>query len=186
MKKILASLAMVVLIGGVTAGATRAYFSDTAEVTKNTFATGTLEIRVNGEPTITGADFEAVAPGDMKVFTHNVNNYGSPYFAGPSNLTAKYLRLHITNPNDSGSGLWQEVRIKVEVNRGWSTWQEVWQGKIMDLPTVDLLAPRWTELIPGSSEDVRYTVWLPETFVDQSTLMGKVLTWDFVVEGRTN
>jgi hypothetical protein len=186
MKKILASLAMIAVVGAATVSATTAYFTSTASALNNTFATGVLEIRVNGEPSIAGANFTAVAPGDLNVFEHNINNYGSPWFAGPSNLTAKTLLLNITNPNDSGSGLWGEVYIKVEVNRGWPIWQQAYWGKINALSNVDLLHPNWSELIPGSSEDVRYTIWLPETGTDQSALMGKTLTWDFAVEGRTN
>ena len=117
---------------------------------------------------------------------YSVNNYGAPWFAGPSNLTAKYLSIAVANPNDSGSGLWDNVMITVETNRGWPTWQQVYSGLLKDMGTRDMLAPNWTELIPGSSQNVRYQVWLPNVAGDQSGLMGKTLTWDFVVEGRTN
>jgi len=187
MKKIVLSIAMILGVGAIAAGATWAFFSDQAEVTDNTFATGTLEIRVNGQPTISGANFSAIAPGDYKVFQHNVNNYGLPWFSdGLSNLTARKLSLNITNPNDYGSGLWNEVYVKVEVNTGWPTWQQVYWGKLKDLANVDLLSPRYTELAPGNSEDIKYTLWIPETGTSQNHLMGKTLTWDFVLEGRTN
>ncbi|RJR14972.1 hypothetical protein C4579_03570, partial [Candidatus Microgenomates bacterium] len=88
--------------------------------------------------------------------------------------------------NDNGSGLWQDVEVSVEVNRGWPTWAEVYNGKIKDMGTIDLLAPRWSELVPGESEMMRYHVWLPENGGDQNMFMGKELSWDFVVEGRTN
>jgi len=186
MKKIITSLMAVVLAGSVLAGATYAYFSSQATVENNTFATGTLEIRVNGQPTIAGADFTAVAPGEEKVFQHNINNYGQPWFQGDSNLTARKLLLNVANANDFGSGLWQEVRVRVEVNRGWTTWEQVYQGRLRDLTSLDLLSPRWTELAPGTSQDIRYTLWLPETGLNQNNFMGKTLTWDFAIEGRTN
>lgn len=186
MKKIVISIATIIAAASVAVGATWAYFSSQAKVTPNTFATGTLEIRVNGQPTIAGADFSAIAPGDLKVFQHNINNANSTNFGGQSNLTAHKLLLNITNPNDFGSGLWNEVYVKVEVNRGWPDWQQVYWGKLKDINNVDLLSPRWTELAVGNSEDIRYTLWLPESGSDQNALMGKTLNWDFVIEGRTN
>jgi predicted ribosomally synthesized peptide with SipW-like signal peptide len=186
MKRILLGIVTIALVSSMSIGATRAYFADTANVENNTFATGTLEIRVNGQPTIAGANFTDAAPGEMKVFQHNINNYGAPWFVGPSNLTAKSLLLNIVNPNDLGSGLWNQVIIKVEVNRGWPAWQVAYWGNINALSNVDLLHPNWSELTPGSSEDIRYTLYLPESGSDQSSMMGKTLTWDFVIEGRTN
>ncbi|MGI5841638.1 MAG: TasA family protein [Patescibacteria group bacterium] len=186
MKRILLSLAMIAVVGSTAVGATRAYFSSTATITENTFATGTLEVRVNGQPTLAGAQFSAVEPGQMMIFQHNVNNYGPEHFAGLSNLSANKLLLNVTGANDFGSGLWQEVRVRVEVNRGWETWHQVYQGKLKDLSNVDLLSPRWTELAPGNSQDIKYTVWLPETNADQTNFMGKSLTWNFEIEGRTN
>jgi predicted ribosomally synthesized peptide with SipW-like signal peptide len=44
MKRIIASLAMIVLVGFTTVSATRAYFTDTVQVTGNTFATGTVDL----------------------------------------------------------------------------------------------------------------------------------------------
>ena len=187
MLKIVKSLVVIALVGAFAASATGAYFSDTATITQNTFSTGTLEIRVNGQPSVVGATFAPMAPDQIgNSPQYEINNYGLPWFAGPSNLTAKSLSLAVVNPNDSGSGLWDKVMVTVEVNRGWPTWQQAYTGKLKDMGTVGLLAPRWTDLIPGSSESLRYHVWLPNELGDQSSLMGKTLTWDFVVEGRTN
>jgi predicted ribosomally synthesized peptide with SipW-like signal peptide len=186
-KKIALSLATIAAVCMLAIGATSAYFSSTATITNNTFSTGTLQIRVNGSPTVTGANFAAVAPGDMKVSpVYGIQNYGAPWFGGPSNLTANKLYLKVVNPNDSGSGLWDVVKVKVEVGRLSGVMQyTLYDGLLKNLGTVDLFGGHWSSLIPGSSQDMRYTVYLPETGTDQSYLMGKTLTWDWSVEGRT-
>jgi predicted ribosomally synthesized peptide with SipW-like signal peptide len=188
MKKIITSLMAVVLAGSVLAGATYAYFSSQATVENNTFATGTLEIRVNGQPTILGATFNPMAPGQEGISpVYGLQNYGAPWFGGPSNLTAKKLLLSVANENDDNSGLWQEVKIKVEVGRLSGVMQyTLYEGKLKNMGVLDLFGGHWTELIPGSSQDFRYTVYLPETNTNQNQFMGKTLTWDFVIEGRTN
>jgi predicted ribosomally synthesized peptide with SipW-like signal peptide len=56
MKKIILSLALIGLtIGGVTA-ATVAYFSDTAAITGNTFSSGTLDLKIDANPS--GATYQ--------------------------------------------------------------------------------------------------------------------------------
>jgi len=185
--KILRSLAIIGVVAAMAVSATGAYFTSTATINGNTFSTGVLEIRVNGQPSITGATFSPMAPDQVASSPeYHINNYGPRWFSGPSTLAAKKLTLSVINPNDFGSGLWDQVMIKVEVNRGWPTWQEVYNGKINGLSNVDLLSPRWTELAPGESEMMRYHIWLPNIAGDQNALMGKTLTWDFAIEGRTN
>lgn len=179
MKRILMSLLMVITIGALTAGATRAYFSDTASVTQNTFATGTLEIRVNDQPSIAGYSFTPIAPGGQTIWSHNVANGWS------SNLIANKLLLNITSPNDFESGLWSVVNIKVEASRDNINWYQAYSGPINGLHDVDLLMG-WLSLTPGTYEYLRYTLTLPETGDDQSALMGKTMTWNFAIEGRTN
>jgi len=182
---ILKSLMVVAVVATVAVGATGAYFSDTATITDNTYTTGTLEIRVNGQPSVLGSTFSPTAPGQIyHSGDFHINNYGAPWFAGPSNLAAKALTVAVAN-NSGSAYLWDNLRVKVEVNRGWPTWQEAYNGKLKNLGVKDLLAPRWTELAPGESEMMRYEVWLPDAG-DQSAYMGETLTWDFVVEGRTS
>jgi predicted ribosomally synthesized peptide with SipW-like signal peptide len=187
MTRIIKSLFLIVAVVAIAAGSTSAYFSSKASITGNTFSTGTLQIRVNGVPEIVGATFSPMIPGQVGDSPqYEINNFGPPWFAGPSNLTAKQLILNVTNPNDSGSGLYDKLKVKVEVNRGWPVWQVAYDGNINALSNVDLLNPNWTELTPGNSESFRYHVYLPEDGTDQSALMGKTLTWDFAIEGRTN
>jgi predicted ribosomally synthesized peptide with SipW-like signal peptide len=188
-KKIIASLAIIALVGLMSAGATVSYFSDTATIEGNTFSTGILEIRVNGQPTVAGAVFAPTVPGEYYTSpTYGLQNYGAPWFGGPSNLTAESLILNVANANDYGSGLWQEVMVEIEIGRtSGAEWHQVYEGLLKDLTDLDLFsAGYWSELIPGSTHDMRYTVWLPETDNNQNNFMGKTLVWDFVVEGRTN
>lgn len=185
--KIIKSLITIVAVATIAAGATSAYFSDSATITDNTFTAGTLEIRVNGQPSVMGATFSPTVPGEVYSSPeYHINNYGAPWFAGPSNLTAKYLTIKKDNVvSTPDNDLWNNVYIKVETNRGWPVWQEVYNGKLKLMATEDLLAPNWSELAPGDSQIVRYQVWLPDSG-DQSNIMGDSLTWDFVIEGRTS
>jgi hypothetical protein len=142
---------------------------------------------VNGAPSVIGATYSAMAP-DQIAFSpqYEINNYGQPWFDGPSNLTAKKLILKVANKNDDGSGLINKLKVKVEVNRGWPDWQVAYDGRLVLATNVDLLAPNWSELVAGSSESLRYQVYLPNEVGNQTALMGKTVSWDFVIEGRTN
>ena len=187
MKKIIANLSIITIVLLMSAGATRAYFSDTASVTGNTFSTGTLEIRVNGQPTVLGAVFDPAVPGtEYTSPVYGMQNYGPPWFGGPSNLTANTLLLNVANPSDTSSDLWDELMVRIEVGRSSGvTWYNIYEGFLKDISDLDLFNGHWTELIPGSTQDMRYTVWVEEDG-DQSELMGESLIWDFVIEGRTN
>lgn len=187
MYKIITSLAIIALAGSTAAGATMAYFSDTTAITGNTFSTGTLELRVNGQPTVLGASFQGKAPGDMGVSpVYGIQNYGAPWFGGPSNLTAKTLTMKVVNENDHSSGLWQQLKVKVEVGRMSGVMQyTLYDGLLKDMGELDLFSGHWPTLVPGSSQDMRYTVYLPSEG-DQSMFMGDVMDWDFLIEGRTN
>lgn len=184
--KIVKSLVVILAMMALVAGATGAYFSSNARIFDNTFSSGILEVRVNGQPAITGANFTPLAPGQIgNSPEYHINNYGQPWFNGPSNLSAKKLSLAVRG-YDQNSVLWDKLMIKVEVNRGWPTWQQAYEGKLSAMGNVDLLSPRWTELAPGDSQMLRYQIWLPSEDIDQSDLMGRTASWDFIVEGRTD
>jgi predicted ribosomally synthesized peptide with SipW-like signal peptide len=53
-KRLFSSLALIVLVTSLLAAATMAVFSSQAQVQNNSYATGKLEVRVNGQPAITG------------------------------------------------------------------------------------------------------------------------------------
>ncbi len=179
MKKLLISLLTIASIGALAATATSAVFTSQAKVNDNTFATGTLEVRVNGQPGITGFSLTNAAPGDCKSGQFTVNNFGAPWFAGPSTLAAKHLTLSATR-DDASLALFNALDIKVEANRGWPTKMVVFDGKLKDLTNADLLSPRWTDLAAGNSEDVYYNVCLPDAA--DNTLQGLTAVFDFAVD----
>jgi predicted ribosomally synthesized peptide with SipW-like signal peptide len=186
MLRIVKSLLVIVAVAAIATVSTRAYFSSEAEVDDNVFSTGTLEIRVNGQPEIAGFNFGPAAPGEGISGQFDVNNYGAPWFAGPSNLPANELVISVEDPNDEpgfSDELYNALYVKIEANRGWPTRMPVYEGPLSLLNEKDLLTPRWTDLIPGSSETVYYSVWLPDTGGDQSALMGLSAQFDFLVQG---
>lgn len=189
--KIFKSALMVLAMAALVAGATTAYFSDTATVAGNTFSAGILEIRTNGQNTMEGQVFGPAAPGDVHTSDeYHISNYGAPHFGGPSNLPAEKVMVSAKNP--VGPLLWLDVRTKVEVTRVWpvtdpSQWQTAYEGKIRYLNNVDLLGPiGLSQLNPGNSFVVRYHVWYPDTGQAQNNIMGETLDWDLVFEGRTS
>ncbi len=78
MKKIITSLAMIVLIGTLVVGATRAIFSDTETSFDNTFAAGTLDLKVDGsdEPVV-HVTLSDMKPGDTYTQNWTFSNTGS-------------------------------------------------------------------------------------------------------------
>jgi len=180
MLKIIKSLVVIVAVVAVASSATAAVFTSTTSVVGNTFATGTLELRVNGQPTIAGFNVTGQAPGDSESGQFGVNNYGAPWFAGPSTLSAKTLNISAVRTGGSAY-LYNKLDIVVEANRGWPTWMPVYNGPLSGLSNADLLTPRWTELAAGDSEDVRYTVTLPADA--NNTYQGLSTTFDFVMVG---
>ena len=69
MKKVLLSLGIIALVAGVVAGASFAFFSDTATVEGNTFSTGSADLEIrrvdagNWGDSITGVNFDNIYPG---------------------------------------------------------------------------------------------------------------------------
>ena len=73
MKRIILSLSLIAVVGVVAFGATRAYFSSTASITGNTFSAGSLDLKVDQNPSSgtqdwvssfdSGATFTDLYPG---------------------------------------------------------------------------------------------------------------------------
>lgn len=180
MKNIIKSLVIVVAVAAVASVATWAVFSSTATVDNNSFATGTLEIRVNGQPTIAGFTASNMAPGDCQTGQFGINNYGAPWFAGPSTLAAKEMVISVADIQGN-TELCDALTVKIEANRGWPTRMLVYDtGSLSGVSEEELLSPRWTDLAAGNSEDVFYDVCLPTTAGDD--VQGDTCTFDFVMD----
>lgn len=183
MKKVTLSLATIALVAVMAVGATYAVFSSSASITDNTFATGTLEIRINGEPSVVGFNVDGAYPGYCTTeYMKVVNNYGDPYFAGPSTLPAEELVISAVKTGGS-QALYDALEITVETNRGWASRMDVFDGQLKNLNEADMFDPRWTELLPGHSQDMWYTVCLPASA--GNSLQGKTTTFDLKVDAYT-
>lgn len=181
--KIAKSLVIISAVAALTVGATSAVFTSSASVTGNTFATGTLEIRINGQASIPGFNVANAIPGSSQSGQFGVNNYGAPWFAGPSTLAAKTLKVAAVQTGGSAY-LYNGLQIVVEANRGWATWMPVYSGPLSGLTAGDLLDGRWADLAAGNSEDVRYTVSLP--IGADNSYQGLSTTFDFVVTATSS
>lgn len=185
MFKIVKSLFVVLAMTAMVAGATSSYYTSSAIISANAFSTGTLEIKVNGESTLAGAYFPLTKPGE----TYTSDNYNISN-SGPSNLSAQKMNLAVTYAGGSYAPLWEKAVIKIDVSRAVvpseEDWYTVYNTNINALGTVNLFAPGWSDLSPGSSEVMRYSISFPKENIDQSDLMGKSLTWIFDIQARTN
>lgn len=87
MKKIILSVAIIALIATGAVFATRAYFSDTATITGNTFTSGTLDLKIDSNLSPSGqtwsngfvspVSFDNLYPGIVKHFDIDIKNEGS-------------------------------------------------------------------------------------------------------------
>lgn len=120
MLNIVKSLIVVFALLAMTAGATRAVFTSQASVAGNTFATGTLEIRVNNGSAVTGLNFDKAAPGDVVTKSFTLQNYGPPWYsAGASTLAAKEIIPAVANISGDPD-LFNALQARLYANAGWS------------------------------------------------------------------
>lgn len=199
LKKLYLSIATLVAAIGAVSVATWAYFKDTAVLASNTYATGVLEIRLNGQESLPGFSVSNAYPSLVasKVFT--LSNYGLPYFpSGPSTLDAKGLTASAAMTSGD-SDLYDALTARLYANAGWSGCSnggvafvagkgcEVYNGPLSGLTQADILnATQWgshPSLVPGNSFTMTFEVELPETYTDQGALMGKSTTFDLNVDG---
>lgn len=180
-KRILISLSVIAVAAVVALGATVAYFSSQASVVNNTFSTGVLEVRVNGKSSVAGFNFSNAAPGSCKSGQFTVMNYGAPWFAGPSTLTAKELVISAKKVSATDNALWKALTVKIENCAG--PCETAYEGKLKDLDDVDLLMSWYSGgLLPGYSETIKYNVCLPDDGSAQNDLQGDSVVFDFVVD----
>jgi len=197
MLRIAKSLITILAVAAVAVGATGAYFTDRATIVGNTFSTGVLEIRVNGQPTRAGFNYTNAVPGVPVTYTFGINNFGPPWFAGPSTLPAKDLLATVANQTGDVD-LYNALTAKLYANAGWSGCSNpgvtfvpgkgctVYNGLLSGMSQADVLrATQWgahPDLIPGNSLSMWLEVELPNTGGDQSALMGKSTTFDLNID----
>ncbi|MGI6331859.1 MAG: TasA family protein [Zhaonellaceae bacterium] len=94
---------MIFLVAALVGGATFAYFSDEATVANNTFAAGTLELKVDGEDYVEGISLGNMAPGDTSpYYTWVITNTGSlPGKLSISFSDIKNIAGPINNPKEA-------------------------------------------------------------------------------------
>lgn len=186
MIRILISVMTIAVVGATAVGATNAVFTSQATVQNNTFSSGVLEVKVNGQSTLPGITFGNAAPGDCVRGQFAVNNLGhdetssNNWAGGRSTLSAKSLKISAIKGEGSNAQLYDKLNVKIGTNRNLPTPVTVFDGKLKNLTSGDLLAPNWTELNPGQSQAVSYEACLP---VDaDNTYQGLSAKFDFLIE----
>lgn len=186
MIRILISVMTIAVVGVTAVGATNAVFTSQATVQNSTFASGVLEVMINGRPTVAGVTFGNAAPGDCVRGQFAVNNWGhdetssNNWAGGRSTLSAKSLKISAIKGEGSNAHLYDKLNVKIGANRSLPAPVTVFDGKLSNLTNGDLLAPNWTELKPGESEAVSYEACLP---VDaDNTYQGLSTKFDFLIE----
>ncbi|MFA6423544.1 MAG: hypothetical protein WCW17_03800 [Patescibacteria group bacterium] len=184
MLKIAKSLVVVFAFATMAVGATQAVFTSQAKVTGNTFATGVLEIRINGQTSTTGFNMTNAAPGTEKTGQFTLMNYGAPWFAGPSTLSAKALTLSAVQTTGS-SYLYNGLEITITKDAGGSP-ETIYTGPLSGFSMQDALVSYYHSagLVPGNSETIKYSVSLPASA--DNSYMGLSTTFDFVADAASN
>lgn len=127
MKKILLSLAVIGIVSAVVVGGTSAWFSDTEEITGNTFSTGSIDINVDkGEAQQIGHfEFKDMKPSQTEYMEFTINNTG----ANPANIWKKIEVTTLYNDSNhsadepitepecvEGEGVWDSINNKCDIN----------------------------------------------------------------------
>lgn len=190
------SLVMIVAAAAIVTGATRSIFTSRAILGSNTFATGVLEIRINGLSTAAGFTFTNAAPGDSVTKLFTLMNYGAPWFPGPSTLNAEGL-FASASQTGGDTPLYNALLADLYANAGWGGCSnpvpfvpgkgcQVYSGALNGMSLADiLLATQWgahPSLAPGNSLSMTLDVTLPTTADD--TLQGKSTVFDLIVDAQ--
>lgn len=99
--RILASLAMIVFVGAVWAGATGAFFSDTETSTGNTFSAGDIDLQIDNESYVTNAAGVLVASPNNSWGMSNLTNQLFFSFADvkPGDIGEDTISVHAGSNN---------------------------------------------------------------------------------------
>jgi len=184
------------MVASLTVVGTRAWFSSQANVNNITYSTGVLEVRVNGASAITGVSMTNAAPGDIKSGSFDIQNYGAPWFGGPSTLTAKEIAIKV-DALSGDTNLQDALMLDLYANAGWSGCSNptvtfvpgkgcrIYTGLVKNMTEDDVLHyTQWgtqASLAAGSSISIKYDVYVPNTASDQNSLQGKSNSFNFVV-----
>lgn len=182
--KILKSLVIVFAMVAMVAGATSSVFTSQATVAGNTFATGTLEIRIDGQASIPGFNVVNAAPGTCQSGQFTLENYGAPWFSGPSTLPAKTLTM--SSANTAGSlYLYDGLTINITMNAGGPP-ETIWNGNLNAFLNKDALISYYhpAGLAAGNSETINYEVCLP--WSADNSYQGLSTTFDFVANATSS
>lgn len=184
MKKILLSLAVVVLVGSVAAGATAAYFSASGAVTGNTVATGTLLLDVN-KGAGKAISLSNIQPGyaDSSWRWFDAYNHGS--------LPAEYFMRFDVTAGDTG--LYNALNIELRdggytgacdgpaiYNGSLSAWvanSKISQYNVHAYASDSSRDAVLDDIRPGYTMRVCQKISFPDSLTDQNALQGKSVTF---------
>jgi spore coat-associated protein N len=147
-KKVLIALMSMLVVVGLVGGGAFAYFSDTETSTANTFTAGTLNLKVDQDPTggtnyVDNPDFSAalgiaagnLKPGDSQTFTIGIQNAGT--IAGIPTIKLidivndenGLIEPELTLGDNATTGeLGANVDVTIAMNGGTT----IWTGKLND------------------------------------------------------
>lgn len=184
MKKIAKSLVIIVFMAIMQASATLAVFTSQAKVDDITFATGMLEVRINGQTSENGIVFSNTASGDSMSGNFTIENWASN-FSGPSTLDAKSVKLTARRESQSES-LFNVLEIQVDSTANWNN-AVVYQGLLKDLVNKEVLLPG--NKLPaesganGWSIPMAYTLTLPSEAGND--LAGQTAVFDLIIDASS-
>jgi len=192
MKKIIASLAMIALVGTFAIGATRAYFSDTVEISGETFSSGTITLNIGAHDTYYSnpttvrttvlANFENLKPGDTMRQWITLHNDGT--------LPIDYLTVEKQSVVDGG-GLLDQIIVSamgkiVGGSEDYAYFTSDWGIKPTvnswfspsDMLDVSFYRTPAGEILPGQDYSVIFDFSVPTTV--GNTYQGQTASFDIV------
>lgn len=181
MLKIAKSLIVIAAVAALAVGATSAIFTSQASVSGNTFASGALEIKLDGQTSLPGFNFSNAAPGDNYTGTFDIQNFNAAQFGGNSTLPAKSVKISAANSGGS-IYLYNKLDVMVTSTVGWND-TVVFTGKLKNLLNKEILLPG-NQFPAGWTMPMTYTVTLPSGA--DNTYQGLSTTFDFVVTASSS
>lgn len=180
-KKILISLSVIGVVAAIGIGGTIAYFSDTETSTGNTFSTGTIDIKIDGQnPWTQSWDIVDMKPCETGYITFNIQNPGD----NPVNVwkTIKNITTSdgdITEPECVyGGGVWDSNSQQCDVTDPDYTPQSNLQGWINYDLSVNVP-------IASNSDNWHQTIFKDENNVKITAIWGQPIFLGMIPAGRS-